>query len=436
MIKRKLYILLTSLLCATVLHAQPMLTSDIPSVKGYQICVKDIDFNKRFHVKNVHPDKLYLFGHYGSEVYLLDSAIVHKNKAVFKSKKIIPCGVYTITSNNKVGLREIIRSQVNKFTYYLADDRVEGSEENLLLEQFLIKTKSSNILELCRELNETMPSSFVSKYIMSIYGLSHIDTIPYTNRMMLCLDATDLSDPRSLFSHPKALNLLNTQNYELNIDNTDSLIHFIDRVLNRPMCPPVRDYIVRSLFQNLDIHNPDYDPALVYLYDHFDQSWIEEGNEQRYKRKIDNLRRIIPGAKLPELVSHDKDGIAHSTNDIKSHYTVLWFWDPDCDHCQEMTPVLHQLYIDHADEWDFEVYAVEVNDDHDRWVAFSDKHNLWDWVNLSTSMGEQNLDFIEYFDIMTTPVMFLVDNAQDHTIIARQITLEELSSLLNNALKP
>ena len=68
------------------------------------------------------------------------------------------------------------------------------------------------------------------------------------------------------------------------------------------------------------------------------------------------------------------------------------------------------------------------NDDYERWKAFSDKHQLWDWTNLSTSRGEANLDFIEYFDIMTTPVMFLIDNTQKHTIIARQITLDELRS--------
>ena len=87
---------------------------------------------------------------------------------------------------------------------------------------------------------------------------------------------------------------------------------------------------------------------------------------------------------------------------------------------------MHTMYQEHGEEYDFEVFAVEVNDDFDRWKKFSDEHNLWDWINLSTSMGEQNLDFIEYFDILTTPVILLVDNSNYHTIIARQISLSEL----------
>ena len=95
-----------------------------------------------------------------------------------------------------------------------------------------------------------------------------------------------------------------------------------------------------------------------------------------------------------------------------------------------MTPILHQIYQEHSEDWDFEVFAVEVNEDFERWKAFSDTHGLWDWINLSTSRGEANIDFIEYFDIVTTPVMFLIDNSQNHTIKARQLTLDELRDIL------
>ena len=95
-----------------------------------------------------------------------------------------------------------------------------------------------------------------------------------------------------------------------------------------------------------------------------------------------------------------------------------------------MTPILHDLYQKEADNLDFEVFAVEVNDDYDRWTAFTQQHQLDDWINLSTSMGETSVDFIEYFDIVTTPVILLIDNEKNHTIIARQVTLEEVERLM------
>lgn len=421
--------LILCLLLATGLWAQPALTPGIPTVKGYQVKVKDIDsFYKK--AKGTSPGKLYLIGWYGADSYLLDSAVVRKGKALFKNKAEVPCGVYEMYDDNMIGLGYIILNHNNKFTFDLADRHFEGSEESQQMEQFRLKANNVSVENLCREMAETMPQSFLSKYVTAAYSLNaKVIADPSVHDLLnKHLSATDLQEPRLLFSHVPVFRMIGDDIEETVFPNSDSVIRYIRFLLDRPMCQPVRNYIIRTLFSRLDVHNPDYDPALVYLYDHYDQSWIDEGDARRYKRKIDYLRRIIPGAEIPELISHDIDGKAHSTLDIKAHYTVLWFWDPDCDHCQEMTPPLHQLYQEHGKDYDFEVFAVEVNDDYERWKAFSDKHQLWDWTNLSTSRGEANLDFIEYFDIMTTPVMFLIDNTQKHTIIARQITLDELRS--------
>lgn len=429
---KNLISLILCLLLATGLWAQPALTPDIPTVKGYQVKVKNIDshYKKIAGAKNLCPGKLYLIGWCGAESYLLDSAVVRKGKALFKNKAEVPCGVYEMYDDNMIGLGYIILNHNNKFTFDLADRHFEGSEESQQMEQFRLKANNVSVENLCREMAETMPQSFLSKYVTAAYSLNAkaIADPSVHDLLNKHLSATDLQEPRLLFSHVPVFRMIEDDFKEEVFPNSDSVIRHIRYILDRPMCQPVRNYIIRTLFSRLDVHNPDYDPALVYLYDHYDQSWIDEGDARRYKRKIDYLRRIIPGAEIPELISHDIDGKAHSTLDIKAHYTVLWFWDPDCDHCQEMTPPLHQLYQEHGKDYDFEVFAVEVNDDYERWKAFSDKHQLWDWTNLSTSRGEANLDFIEYFDIMTTPVMFLIDNTQKHTIIARQITLDELRS--------
>ncbi len=423
--RRSIYIYIITLLCLNGLQAQPVITPDIPTVKGYQIKVKTSQAHKT----------LYLTGYYGSQRYILDSAAVRNGKAMFKSKTATPCGVYTVTPNKPEQITshafrndamDIILNEGNKFTLNMQDLTIETSEENRLMHEIAYRTPADKQSSRSRELKETAPQAFVSKYLWASYGAKTEPGISFPNRMRQYASVTDLTEPMLLCAPTPLFTHLE---YALNSDdfqNTDTLIRFVNFLLGRPTAPAVRNYLVGTIFQTLDVHNPDYDPVLIHLYDKYDRSWIEEGRESRYKHKIDNLRKIVPGAPIPELISHDKNGKAHSTNEIQNHYTVLWFWDPDCDHCQEMTPILHKMYQEHADEWDFEVFAVEVNDDHDRWVAFSDQHQLWDWTNLSTSMGDQNIDFIEYFDIMTTPVVFLIDNSNKHTIIARQLTLDEL----------
>ena len=418
--------------CAT--QGQVSTDNGTPVRKGYDITIKG---------EKEIPSKLYLYGHNGIDIYCLDSSIVIKNTNSFKNKKKeIPCGVYTVSpipnasDLDALSLRSfpVIINQGNHFSINLTDNASSDNEENNILLRY--HTQMSQKRELVRtmldNLAETAPDAFVTQYIridnFSLYGEALNNNTAYQH----LLDLIDFSDPRLLHVPGHYIRAMLEYILEPEDQNAADCIAKVDQLLSRCTNPIVRDYYIRSLFSLLDVHNPDYDPVLVHLYDHYDHSWIEEGSERRIERKINNLRKIIPGARIPELISHDIEGKAHSTLDIKAHYTVLWFWDPDCDHCQEMTPPLHQLYQEHGNDYDFEVFAVEVNDDYERWKAFSYKHQLWDWTNLSTSRGEQNIDFIEYFDIMTTPVMFLIDNTQDHTIIARQITLDELRLFFKN----
>jgi len=213
------------------------------------------------------------------------------------------------------------------------------------------------------------------------------------------------------------------------LESVDEVITEVDTILTRAarggryQCGQYAQWLYNIFDMTGD---PYYEPVMLHIYDTYDRGWIPEDQERRIKRKMDVVRKIAPGALIPELTAYDIDGKQHSTNEIQTKYTILWFWDPDCDHCQEETPILHDLYRKRADELNFEVFAVEVNDDYPRWKAFSEMNDLGDWINLSTSMGETSVDYIEYFDIVTTPVILLIDNEKNHAIIARQVTLDEI----------
>lgn len=427
-------------LCVCTLHAQGTFPAGTPCVRKYNIRVNTVQ----------NSDKLYLQGFYGNQYFIADSAVVKNGVATFKKSKChLPCGVYLLTFLDPTRTRaevicEFILNRNGKLLirhtqhtdsasgYLVNDIRTEGSPDNDILYSFrnrLMTVYTPDVREVCEEYLKTAPESFAAKYIMAAYGSYQTDSDTPEGaaaKILQMIGDFDFSEPRLL--HTPLATVRAIEQWVMRNDDTDTLIASMDHILNRCDNETVRDFFLNRFFTMMDIHDPVCDPVLVYLYDHYSHSWIEEGREGVVKRKIENLRKVVAGAKIPELISHDIDGQPHSTNDIKAKYTVVWFWDPDCDHCQEMTPVLHQMYKEHAGEYDFEVFAVEVNDDYDRWKKFSDEHDLWDWTNLSTSMGEQNIDFIEYFDILTTPVILLVDNSNYHTIMARQISLSELQN--------
>ena len=325
------------------------------------------------------------------------------------------------------------RTKVEPFDIQKSDEnQVFLSTTRRLNEQFEFSTYQ----QIDDELYSTMPKSLFTQVfhadnevlkamIAADFNYSAISA-PVYHKVLSLVDFTD-----GRFCHSTSTIFYFIQKYLTleSRESVDEIIAEVDTILMRAarggryQCGMYAKWLYNIFDKTGDAY---YEPVMLHIYDTYDRGWIPEDQERRIKRKMDVLRKLAPGAQIPELTAYDINGKQHSTNDIKTKYTVLWFWDPDCDHCQEETPILHDIYQKQADELNFEVFAVEVNDDYDRWKAFSEKHGLNDWVNLSTSMGETSVDFIEYFDIVTTPVLWLIDNEKNHTIIARQVTLEEL----------
>lgn len=439
---RPLMFLLTLLIVGNS-YAQD-LSNEVPVLNSYRIHVT---------IEGTPERVLFLQGFYGRQSYVIDSANVKKGTAVFSRKNnSIPCGIYAVVNRQGADLMDIILNQDPTFSVSTTQNELAmrrvfvGSPENstfFLFQQRLaaISNSPAERLTLCNEYLETSPNSFISKFIKANYlpcvtpnlttSDAQNDTLAdYHFLINHYFDNLDLNEPRLLHS-PMRFNV-DTFFTDILIQNTDTLIQAVSQFLARCTQPYIEHYYHNYLFRLLDTHDPVYDPVLIYLYDQPDKSWIAPENAHHFENKIERLRKIVPGAHIPELIAHDINRKAHSTNDIHKKYTILWFWDPDCDHCMAQTPLLHQFYQEHAQDYDFEVFAIEVNNDPDRWKSFSDKNHLWDWTNLSTSMGEANVDFIEYFDIMTTPVIYLIDNSQNHAIIARQIPLTDIENFLRS----
>ena len=419
-------------------------------------------YNISIVLKDV-PDHymLYLWGYYCGNWGVVDSTEVKNGKACFrknssaKTKNEIsekfPKGFYDILGDGLFPFQIIINQQnsfdvevdihnPNQFTNH----SFRKSDENQLRKTVALAwNEQQDAFEGAKaaaELTSAMPQSFLGQYYLLedeiLKTAQSDDPAVYfaigsasPSEFHHVLSLVDFTDAR--LCHTSSLLFPFIKDY-LTSDNRESVAEIItevDTILTRAarggryQCGMYAQWLYGIFDKTGD---PYYEPVMLHIYDTYDRGWIPEDQERRIKRQTDRIRKLAPGAQIPELTAYDIDGKQHSTNEIQTKYTILWFWDPDCDHCQEMTPVLHDLYQKRADELDFEVFAVEVNDDYPRWKAFSEMNNLSDWINLSTSMGETSVDYIEYFDIVTTPVILLIDNEKNHAIIARQLTLDAI----------
>jgi thiol-disulfide isomerase/thioredoxin len=116
-----------------------------------------------------------------------------------------------------------------------------------------------------------------------------------------------------------------------------------------------------------------------------------------------------------------------SLYDIKSKYTLVYFWDPSCGHCKKVTPKLSELYKTKGKELGLEVLAVYIEADTSEWFKYI-KENELNWINAADLLGKSN--FRKYYDIYSTPVIYLLD--RNKKIIAKRIDVEKLEDFIKN----
>jgi thiol-disulfide isomerase/thioredoxin len=156
-----------------------------------------------------------------------------------------------------------------------------------------------------------------------------------------------------------------------------------------------------------------------------DAPWLSENMMRVYTKRAAQLKSLLIGAKIPELVMADTSDLNYlSSYETGAKYTILWFWDPDCAHCVVETPKLVDFYHQYKDSIGVEVFAVSLDRDLERWKKYIREHHL-DWINVG---GEKaNIDYTMVFDIVATPLIYVFDNQK--RIIAKNIPVEKLKEL-------
>lgn len=160
--------------------------------------------------------------------------------------------------------------------------------------------------------------------------------------------------------------------------------------------------------------------------------WMKSDTVSLYKM-IDRANKtgpLIIGKKAPNLVLEDTTlKVPKSMYDIKSKYTILVFWDPDCGHCKTEIPQLANMY-DTLQRMGASVYAVSTisYEEMDKWTSFIKANNL-NWTNVADPFFRHNPNFRTVYDISSTPVIYVLD--QDKIIRGKRIGVDQLQDFIS-----
>ena len=185
----------------------------------------------------------------------------------------------------------------------------------------------------------------------------------------------------------------------------DSITLEIDRLVERTSFDTdLRDFILWHLLERY--RHPEFmgqDQVFVYLYDHYFSQWairdLHEANRALIREKAERLRRLSLFNKAPDIMIGETDLL-----DNESEYTVVFFYDHDCDLCRQERRDLDSVCERHPE---ITVVAIDMNTDDTRFDGL-----------------------YETYDIEVTPLIYVLD--REKRIIGKKIRAKQIEVIVRS----
>ena len=450
--------------------------SDAADNEGYLV---------KFHVKGLKDTTCMIATYYGNGTYVKDTVTVDAGgKFTFKAKPDLPKGIYIVVINDKSYFEFILN---NDKRFSMETDRrdlstmvITASPENQLFYDYMKynkvhfnemqslqrllkpdKTSKDSILLINRkcdsinkeiiryklDLIEKYPKSFVAFFINAMRepDVPETPTLPngrkdstfaYRYFKTHFWDGTDFTDDR-LLRTPVFDNKLKKYVDKVLIQLPDTLIKETDLLVEkaRPN-PEMFKYIVWYLtyhFENSEIMG--FDKIFVHIVDAYylthQATWVTPTVTENLIKKASKIRPLLIGQIPPNMVMLDTNNQPVSMYSIKSSFLLLFFWDPDCGHCEQEIPKLREVYDTYKDVYGLKILAICSDTSMVKWKSAIRKKKI-NWIHVD---GPRSLtgNYKEQYDVMSTPVIYILNNRKE--IIAKRISSDQILQFLKNYIK-
>jgi thiol-disulfide isomerase/thioredoxin len=174
------------------------------------------------------------------------------------------------------------------------------------------------------------------------------------------------------------------------------------------------------------------DEVFVNLYDKYFATgemdfWVNAKMKQTIKEHADKIRSCMIGHTGANLIMQDVNFQPKSMYDIKSKYTILFIFNPDCGHCREETPRLVDFYNKEKAKYNLEVYAVSTDTSMKKLRDFI-KEFKTTWVTVDGPRSYLKEHFSKLYHSDTTPSIYILDDKKK--IIAKKLPVKQIDDFL------
>lgn len=438
--------------------------------------------------------KVYLGSYLGTGRTLVDSAMLNeKSEGVFKGDKKLPGGIYFVVSPQMTIQFELLMDDIQQFSIKgdtsLKDQAtIIGSKDNDLFKTYTAysvekgqlrqqlstaykaatnKADSTRLYNSLTTLDKEVQqyrANIIQQHPNSLLAM-FFNTMktPETPAIPVVNGKPDSTYPfryvKEHFWDDVAFNddrLLRTPFFEPKLDDyfryyvspePDSIIEEVKYILlSARTGKEIYPYLLTK-FTNKYM-NPEFmgqDKVFVYLFENFyakgDTMILNPASRKTVTERAYSLMANQLGKPAPVLNLTDTTGNTVSLYNLKSEFTVVAFWDPNCGHCKEEMPRLDSFYQNKWKALGVAVYGVNIYENEvPAWKKFITEKKLSGWTHAyqtkATKDAEERAGVPNYrqlYDIFKTPTLYLLD--KEKRIIAKQLSLEQFDDLITTKSK-
>lgn len=459
----------TLALLFTICFASMLLAAE----KGYKITVK---------LTGSADTALLLAHYYGSKQYLDDTAFRNKQGLfIFQGTEDLKDGMYIIAGQNKNKYFDFFLTGIHQVEFacdpadVVATMQVKGSDDNKAFFTYIkylgnkqaeieplnnwIKEKHNNadsvkIVKSRIEAIDKEAKAYIKNFYVSNPGFlsanfvkannepDYMSYIPvndgkidstriYPTYKEHFFDNFTFSDPRLIYT-PVFAQKVDFYFDKLVAPVRDSLEKDIDRVMmlagvNKEM-QAYMAWFLSLKYETSQIMG--HDALFVYIV----RKYLETGKvnwqypevKDNVLKRVNTLEPLLLDKVAPNLVLLDTSNVPHSLLATKARYTLLFFWESTCGHCQHEMPKVLKFYDDFHTKYQLEIFGVSTDTSLVSWKAYVKKNNM-KWINVNGHLSMSG-NYHTLYDIRSTPIMYLLD--EDKKILTKFLLTDDITNVI------
>ncbi len=401
---------------------------------------------------NNNTNRIYLQAYHGKALHIIDTAtLTENNRYIFKGDRALLPGMYSLDVANIPSVNFLISdSSYQNFTIAVdLNDRLHsvtftGSPENqafieyihFLKEQQRAQNSQTAIRQKGEEIIQQFPHSMLALSIQSMRepeipksGYSAENAREYTTNYYArhFFDYIDFSDQRQL-RMPFLEQKLSVYFTKIAPPVADSTNKAIELVLEKASAnQEVYQWAVRYLYNlyrgapipgNTEVYNFIGENYILTEPD----AWEDAAFVEKVKKRVANSKLNPVGEKAANLVLQTPEGNTRDLYNVEATFTILFFYNPDCEACQPVSEALAENYT-MLKSRGAEVFAVYLGCQKEIWQEYIAAKNL-SWINVYNPTCDATID--DLYDIYATPMIYLLD--KNKKVLAKDISVDQIEA--------